>query len=266
MSRPRLSRWLVQNLTVAAVLVLFLLVWEEGVRIFAVKRYLLPAPSAIVRAMVQSRPFLIHHTMATIQTVLVGFGISLGFAVLLAICMLFSPAVARLMQPFIVVSQTLPTVITAPLLLIWVGFGPATKVIATVLNAFFPIVISLYDGLRSPERNQVEMLEAAGATRWQIFTKLRLPASMPMLFSGLKLASTSSVTGAMVGEWMVGRDGLGYYVQSMASQMETADVFAGVMLVSLIGVVFYLIITILERVLMPWYFLSKEAGVGGQSE
>lgn len=264
MNRPSLSRWLMQNLAVAAFLILLLLVWEEGVRVFQVKRYLLPAPSAIAEAMVVSRAFLVQHTLATIQTVLLGFVISLGLGMLLAICMLFSPAVARIVQPFIVVSQTLPTVVTAPLLLIWVGFGTATKVIAAVLNAFFPIVVSLYDGLRSPELAQVEMLEAAGATRWQIFTKLRLPASMPMLFSGLKLASTSSVTGAMVGEWMVGRDGLGYYVQSMAAQMETADVFAGVILVSLIGVLFYLIISLLERVLMPWYFLSKEAQVGGQ--
>lgn len=263
MSRPSLPRWLGQNMTVAAVLILTLLVWEEGVRIFQVKRYLLPAPSAILHAMVQSQPFLVQNTLATLQTVLLGFTISLGLAVLLALGMLFSPTVARLMQPVIVVSQTVPTVVTAPLLLIWIGFGTATKVFATVLNAFFPMVVSLFDGLRSPDRSQVEMLEAAGATRWQIFTKLRLPASMPMLFSGLKLASTSSVTGAMVGEWIVGKDGLGYYVRSMAGQMETADVFAGVVLVSLIGVVFYLVISALERIAMPWYFLSKETDTGG---
>lgn len=258
MRRPSIGRWFGQNAIVALALVLFLGLWEQGVDFFEIKRYLLPAPSAIWEAMKESRPFLIQNGLATIETVLLGFGIALGLAILLAVGMLFSPTLARLMQPVIVVSQTLPTVVTAPILLIWIGFSLWTKVFATILNAFFPIVVSLYDGLRSPERDHIEMLEAAGASRWQIFTKLRLPASTPLLFSGLKVASTASVTGAMVGEWIVGRDGLGYYVRAMAGQMEMADVFAGVILVSLIGVTFYLIICALERLVMPWYFVDKQ--------
>lgn len=257
------SRWLVSNLLVTLALLAVMFAWEQGVHSFEIKRYLLPAPTAIFRALVDSREFLTVHTLATVRTVLAGFGISLGLAILLALGMLFSPLLARLMQPLIVVSQTLPTVITAPMLVIWIGFSFATKVVATVLNAFFPIVVSLYDGLRSPDLSQIEMLQAAGASPWQIFVKLRLPASTPMLFSGLKVASTASVTGAMVGEWIVGKDGLGYYVRSMAGQLETADVFAGVLLVSLIGVLFYLGITALERVVMPWYFVTKQSESGG---
>jgi len=256
-------RWCGQNLLVLLALAFLAIVWEQGVRIFEIKRYLLPAPTAVFRALIESRAFLATHSWATIKTMLMGFGIATGLGILLALGMLLSPLLARLMQPLIVVSQTLPTVITAPMLLIWVGFSLQTKVIATVLNAFFPIVVSLYDGLRSPDRSQVEMLQAAGATPWQIFVKLRLPASTPMLFSGLKVASTASVTGAMVGEWIVGKDGLGYYVRSMAGQLETADVFAGVLLVSLIGVLFYLVITGLERLAMPWYFVNKQTESGG---
>lgn len=247
------------NILAALGLLLLVIAWEQGVQIFEIKRYMLPAPTVIVAAMKESREFLAIHTLATVQTVLLGFFISFGLAVILAVGMLFSPLLARLMQPLIVVSQTLPTVITAPMLLIWVGWGLTTKVVAAVLNAFFPIVVSLHDGLRSPERDQVEMLAAAGATRWQIFTKLRLPASLPMLFSGLKVASTASVTGTMVGEWIVMREGLGYYVRSMAGQMEMADVFAGVILVSGIGVLFYLTVVGLERLLMPWYFIHKDS-------
>jgi len=258
MMRPNLARWLGLNLLVLLILIAFLGVWEEGVRIFEVKRYLLPAPSAIVKQMKESQEFLVHHSLATLQSVVLGFGIALGLAIVLALGMLFSATLARLMQPIIVVSQTLPTVITAPILLIWVGWNLWTVVIAVVLNAFFPVVVSLYDGLRSPERDQIEMLEAAGATRWQIFRKLRLPASTPMLFSGMKVASTASVTGAMVGEWIVGQQGLGYYVRSMAGQLEMADVFAGVLLVSAIGVLGYLSVTVLERLVMPWYFVNKD--------
>lgn len=257
MTPPSLPRWLGRNAAVAGILALLFATWEQGVRVFEIKRYLLPAPSAILGALVESREFLIQHSLATVSTVLVGFGISFGLAVALALGMLFSPTLARLMQPLIVVSQTLPTVITAPMLLIWIGFSYWTKVIATVLNAFFPMVVSLFDGLRSPDQDQVEMLAAAGASQWQIFAKLRLPASTPNLFSGLKVASTSSVTGAMVGEWIVGKDGLGYYVRSMAGQLETADVFAGVLLVSLIGVTFYLAVSGLERAVMPWYFADR---------
>jgi len=258
MMRPNLLRWIGTNLLVVVILLVLLGAWEEGVRFFEVKRYLLPAPSAIALQVKESQEFLVHHALATTRTVLLGFGISFGLAVLLALGMLFSATLARVMQPLIVISQTLPTVVTAPILLIWIGWNLYTVVFAVVLNAFFPMVVSLYDGLRSPERDQVEMLEAAGASRWQIFCKLRLPASTPMLFSGMKVASTASVTGAMVGEWIVGRDGLGYYVRSMAGQLEMADVFAGVILVSAIGVLGYLSVTVLERLVMPWYFVNKD--------
>lgn len=256
-------RGLAQNLVTLLVLLLLVVAWEQGVAIFQIKRYLLPSPTEIGRTMVESWPFLAQHSLATLQTVLAGFLISLALAMLLALSMLLSPALARLMQPLIVVSQTLPTAVTAPLLMVWVGPNMTTKIIATVLNAFFPMVVSLYDGLRSPEQTQVEMLQAAGASPLQIFTKLRLPASMPMLFAGLKVAAISAVTGAVVGELVVGRDGLGSYVRSMAGQLETADVFAGVVMVSVIGVLFYLTIRAMERVIMPWYFIHKDSDTTG---
>lgn len=247
-----------QNVGVLAVLLLALAGWEQGVKLFEIKRYLLPAPSEIAGAFVTSGEFLAGHALATVQTVVLGFLIALGLAVVLALAMLLSPFFARLMQPVIVVSQTLPTVITAPLLLIWVGFNMTTKVIAAVLNAFFPMLVALYDGLRSPDGEQVELLQAAGASAWQVFWKLRFPAALPSLFSGMKVASISAVTGTVVGEYIVGKSGLGHYARAMAGQLETADVFAGVILVSAVGVLFYLTIALLERLVMPWYFIHKQ--------
>lgn len=260
MKRPDLARSVWQNIIVAAIFFLMLYSWEGGVRLFEIKRYILPAPTELYKTFIDpgTYPWLIHHSLETFKTVAAGFALALGLALFLAMSMYFSKIVTRLVQPLIVISQTVPTIITAPILLIWIGPNIATKVIATVLNAFFPIVVALYDGLRSPDKDQVEMLGAAGASRWQIFSKLCMPAATPMLFAGLKVASTKAVTGAIAGEYVVGKDGLGHFAREMAGQLEMDDVFASVILVSAIGVISYLAVVALERIVMPWYFVSKQ--------
>lgn len=257
---PDLLKSIGQNLVVALIFLLMLFAWEEGVRVFEIKRYILPPPTELYRTFIDPEvyPWLLHHTGETVKTVLIGFALALGLGVILAAGMYFSRIINRLMQPLIVISQTVPTIITAPILLIWVGQNLSTKVIATVLNAFFPVVVALYDGLRSPEREQIEMLEAAGASRMQIFTKLCMPAAMPMLFAGLKVASIRALTGAIAGEYVVGKGGLGYYARAMAGQLEMGEVFASVILVSVVGVISYLTVVALERIVMPWYFVSKQ--------
>lgn len=259
MRRRELLRSIGQNVIVTLIFILMLYAWEEGVRLFEIKRYILPAPTELYKTFKdpETYPWLIHHSIETFKTVAVGFALALGLALFLAMAMYFSRIVTRLMQPLIVISQTVPTIITAPILLIWIGPNITTKVIATVLNAFFPIVVALYDGLRSPDQDQVEMLEAAGASRWQIFRKLSMPSATPMLFAGLKVASTKAVTGAIAGEYVVGKDGLGHFARAMAGQLEMDDVFASVILVSAIGVISYLTVASLERIVMPWYFVSK---------
>lgn len=233
-------------------LVLFLVLWEGAVRWLQIKPYLLPAPSAVWEAGWESRTFLLRHLLATLQATLSGFGVALGLAGVLALAMHWAPPVARILQPITVLSQTLPTAITAPLLLIWVGFSFTTKVVAAVLNAFFPILVALYDGLRRPDPDAALLFAAAGASRWQRFWKLELPGAVPALLSGMRVGMVSALTGAVVGEWIVGKDGLGFWAKSMASQLETADTFAAVALTSLLGITLYLLLGLLERLLLAW--------------
>lgn len=238
------------ELLIAAVLILLL--WEGAVRWLQIKPYLLPAPSAIWQAGWESRRWLLQHLLATLQTTVTGFGVALGLAGLLALVMHWAPPVARILQPLIVVSQTLPTAITAPLLLIWVGFSFTTKVVAAVLNAFFPILVALYDGLRRPDPDAALLFAAAGASRWQRFWKLEFPGAVPALLSGMRVGMVSALTGAVVGEWIVGKDGLGFWAKSMASQLETAETFAAVALTSLLGITLYLLLGLIERFLLAW--------------
>jgi putative hydroxymethylpyrimidine transport system permease protein len=247
-TRRRLSWELVLCLLVG------LTIWEIAVRILKVKRYLLPAPSAILATAWESRVFLARHLVATLQTTVTGFAVALLLAGILALLMLLAPPVARLLQPLTVVSQTLPTAVTAPLLLIWVGFSFATKVIASVLNAFFPILVALYDGLQSPDPDAAALFASAGASRLQRFWKLELPGALPALFSGMRVGIVSALTGAVVGEWIVGRDGLGFWAKSMASQLETAETFAAVFLTAILGVSLYAIIGMGERLLLGWRY------------
>jgi putative hydroxymethylpyrimidine transport system permease protein len=247
--RPRRGRQIAELLLGVVAL---LLLWEGAVRWLRVKPYLLPAPTAIWAAGWESRRFLLQHLLATLQTTVTGFGVALGLAGLLALTMHWAPPVARLLQPLTVVSQTLPTAITAPLLLIWVGFSFTTKVVAAVLNAFFPILVALYDGLRRPDPDAALLFAAAGATRWQRFWKLELPGAVPALLSGMRVGMVSALTGAVVGEWIVGKDGLGFWAKSMAAQLETAETFAAVALTSLLGVTLYLLLGRVERLLLAW--------------
>lgn len=241
-----------QAIELTIVVVAILLIWEGAVRYLQIKPYLLPAPSAIWQAGWESRRWLLQHLLATLQTTVTGFGVALGLAGLLALAMHWAPPVARILQPITVVSQTLPTAITAPLLLIWVGFSFTTKVVAAVLNAFFPILVALYDGLRRPDPDAALLFAAAGASRWQRFWKLELPGALPALLSGMRVGMVSALTGAVVGEWIVGKDGLGFWAKSMASQLETAETFAAVALTSLLGISLYLLLGLIERFLLAW--------------
>jgi NitT/TauT family transport system permease protein len=228
-------------------------VWELWVWIAKVPLYLIPAPSAVVAAMVTEASRLWPHTWVTLQEILLGFLLSVIVAVPLAILIVSSRAFEKSIYPILVASQVVPKVAIAPLFIVWFGFGLLPKVLIVFLIAFFPIVIDSVIGLRSMEIEKLYLAQSMGASRWQVFSKLRLPNALPLMFGGLKVAATLSVIGAIVGEFVGADAGLGRVLLLANGNLDTVMLFAGVGYLTVLGIVIFLTMDTIERLLLPWH-------------
>ena len=247
-------RWRSGNWGPAAGIVLALLgVWEGYVRLWAVPKWLLPAPSVIAATLVVHWELLWGHTVITFLEVIIGFAVSLLCGVILACAMAFSRTLERALYPFVIASQTIPIIVIAPLLLIWMGYGLAPKVVVVALIGFFPIVVNLVDGLKSVDPDVVNLLRVMGASRWQIFVKVQWPSALPFLFSGTRVAMAVSVIGAVIGEWMGSSRGLGYLMIRSKPQFLTERVFAAIVVLSAMGVALFVLVGVFERLAIPWW-------------
>jgi len=232
--------------------VILLLVWEGAVQWFAVPHYVLPPPSRIVAAFVSHFPSLLAHASVTLVEIAAGLllgGVG-GFA--LAILVFLSPLLERTLYPLIIASQMVPVFAIAPLLVVWMGYGVWPKAVVAALIGFFPIVVNASDGLRAPSEETVELFRSLGATRGQILRKLRLPASLPTLFAGLKVAATLCVVGATIGEWVGAQRGLGYLMLQSNALLRVDLVFAAIAMLSLLGLLLFAVLRIIERRVLRW--------------
>jgi len=246
---------------VPPVVLLALLVggWELAARLGWVEDYLLPAPSEVARALVEDRDVLLPDAWVTAQEVLLGFAIALAVGVAVAVALHLSPMLRRALYPIVVASQAVPIVVIAPILVIWFGFGMGPKLIVIALICFFPIVVNTLDGLRAVDGDQVRMLRTLGAGRWDTFRRLELPASLPYMFSGAKIAVAVAVIGAVFGE-LVGSDaGLGHAIQVGMAQLLTARVFAAVLLLSVMAIALFALVSLIERRAVPWAHTDRSA-------
>ena len=175
-----------------------------------------------------------------------------GRILLLAVLMDWSPAAEKMLYPLIVASQTIPTTALAPLFVLWFGYTIWSKVLVTVLITFFPITITVYDGLRSVRVEMIELLETYGASRAQIFYKLKLPATLPYFFSALKMAVPMSIVGAAIGEWLGAQAGLGYFSRRMITQLDGAGVFAPIVVLSAVAILLVSILALIEKKVVHW--------------
>ena len=212
----------VRLLVPAIVLISLAVCWELAVLALAVPKWILPAPSAIWQAFWDTRALMGVHVGQTMLEVAIGIGVALMTGVAVAAILDYSPVLRRAVYPLLVISQTVPILALAPLLIIWFGFGIAPKVIVVTLFCFFPIAINTSDGLTSTEPEMVDLFRSMGATRPQIWLKVRLPAAAPYFFSGLKIAATYSVAGAVVGEWVGAKQGLGIFLLRSSAAFKTA--------------------------------------------
>ena len=232
--------------------------WEGAVHLFDIPEWKLPAPSAIGQELGSSRALLLDHTWVTLKEVFVGFGVAFGSGVTLAALIAYSQTFQRVLYPFVIASQTIPIIVIAPLLLVWVGYGLTPKIIIVALIAFFPIVVNTVDGLKSVDPDMINLMRTMGANRWQVFRKVQVPTSLPFLFSGTKIAITFSIIGAVIGEWVGASAGLGYLTRVSVPLFLTARAFAAVAILAVMGVGLFATVALLERLLLPWYHADRQ--------
>jgi ABC-type nitrate/sulfonate/bicarbonate transport system permease component len=240
------------------VLVGLVAVWEAWARLFNVDPHELPAPSRILGAFRGQEGLYADNTWRTVQETAVGFVVAVLIGLFFAFVIDATPLLRRAIYPLLIGSQTIPIIAIAPLLIIRLGFGLAPKIVIIVLYCFFPIVVSTVDGLRSAEPEMLNLLRAMGASRWQLLRVARVPAALPSIFSGVKIAATYAVTGAVVSEWLGGSKGLGVSMIRAQKSFAPDKVFAAVLIVMLLTLALFLIIDLAARWLMPWYVSARK--------
>jgi NitT/TauT family transport system permease protein len=245
--------------TVAVTLVCLVAIWQLYVVIFAVPSYVLPGPNAVWDSMLANWSQLLVHTQVTLSETLAGFGLGLLIGIPLAVSIVYSPIIEHILYPLLVASQAVPKVALAPLLLVALGYGVWPKIIVAFLIAFFPIVVNTVTGLASVDRDTLRLLRSMGASQWQVFVKVRFPYAVPTMLAGFKVAIALSVVGAVVGEFVGGRSGLGYFMMLATGNFDTPLVFACVIVLTLLGVGLFYTLALVERLFGRWNRAASNA-------
>jgi ABC-type nitrate/sulfonate/bicarbonate transport system permease component len=234
------------------VLVVLLVAWEAAVAVFDVAPYLLPAPSRVWRAFLDLAPELWDDLLATVTTALLGLALAFVVGALLAIAIATVPLVRRALYPLVVVSQSIPMIVLAPILIVWLGFGQTPRVLVVALVAFFPIVVSAVEGLDRADADRIELVRSMGGDRWTELRHVRVPGALPATLAGLQIAATYAMVGAVIAEWMGAQSGIGLLLTRSQASFRMDQVFVGVALVAIISVALFLATRGLSRVVTPW--------------
>lgn len=233
------------------VIIALLIVWELVVRIGRIPLYVLPSPSATLRTFAAELPTLLRHSRVTVMEALAGMGIAFGISIVIGIMIDAMPTFRRCIYPILVVTQTIPTIVLAPIFIIYMGFGYAPKILTVVLMCFFPIVVSFSDGLGQLEEGYLNLVKTYGGSRFQIYTIVKIPAAMISLLSGLKVAATYSISGAVVGEWIASQSGLGYYLIRAKNGYMLDKVFACVLMIILLSLMMNGLVKLFGYAVLP---------------
>jgi ABC-type nitrate/sulfonate/bicarbonate transport system permease component len=248
-----------------AIIVLLIVAWELAARwelladALQIKPYLIPAPSDVGEALWQDRELLAENGWVTLREVLAGFAIALVLGVVFAVALHLSETARRAFYPLLVASQTVPIIVVAPILVVWFGFGITPKLLIIALICFFPITVNTLDGLRSVGDDSIKLMRTLDADRGAILRRLELPAALPFLISGAKIAVAVAVIGAVFGEWSGSDSGLGHLMLESSAQLLTARLFAAVVVLSLFAVALFALLSLLER-RFAWWGRSEARG------
>jgi ABC-type nitrate/sulfonate/bicarbonate transport system permease component len=229
-------------------------VWQWYAGQPSIDPQLLPTPLAVWTALAAERDLLWQQTLVTLEETLVGFGAALVAGIFFATVIDFSRWLRRALYPQLVVSQTIPIITLAPLLVLWFGFGLVSKVVVIALICFFPIVVALADGLRSTDPELVKLYRTFGSGRLRLYWSVRLPGALPALFSGIRIAVSYSVIGAIFGEYVGASAGLGYFIELKQHSFATAAEMAAILVTATLSIMLFLLVALIERLALPWYY------------
>jgi NitT/TauT family transport system permease protein len=257
------KRWLAERAANLALPVLatvaVLALWAAIVRIFEIPDYLLPAPQAVAARVVKEWPLLWKHGTYTLMSVLTGFAAGVAVGVPLAFAIVLSRSMERIAMPFLVMSQTIPKVAIAPILVVWLGFGILPKIAIVFLISFFPIVVSTVVGLKSVETDMIDLVRSMGARTAKIMLRVRGPSALPQMFAGFKIAVCLAVVGAIVGEFVGSDRGLGFLLLTSTGTLDGALVWSALFVLVAMGVALFAIVSKLERWTIPWHISVRAA-------
>jgi ABC-type nitrate/sulfonate/bicarbonate transport system permease component len=238
----------------------FIALWQWYAGQPSIDPELLPTPLAVWGALCAERDLLWQQTLVTLEETAVGFAAALVAGVFFATVVDFSSWLRRALYPLLVTSQTIPIITLAPLLVLWFGFGLFSKVVVIALMCFFPIVVALADGLRSTDPELVKLYRAFGAGRLRLYWSVRLPGALPALFSGIRIAVTYSVIGAIFGEYVGASAGLGYFIELKQHSFATAAEIAAILVTAALSIMLFLLVALIERLALPWYYQEGREG------
>lgn len=237
---------------------ILILLWQFVVDRGYIDSFTIPSPTDILRALFDILPDIKIHIITTLQEAFIGFFISIVLSIVLAILMDNIKIVKKAIYPLLIISQTVPIIALAPLFVMWFGWGILPKIIVVVLVCFFPIVVSLLEGLSSVDKDLLNLLKSMGASNFQIFKLVKFPATIVNFFSGLRIAATYSIMGAVIGEWLGGKAGLGIYMLRVKNSYAYDKVFAVILIIVILSMSVFKLISLAQYLSMPWHREMKE--------
>lgn len=240
------------------VLIGLLLIWHLITTICLVPGFMLPSPLDVLRAFANSFPELMGHAGVSLTEAFTGLALSIMLAFVIALIMDCFEGIYKAFHPLIVISQTIPTVAIAPLLVLWLGYNMTPKITLVVLTCFFPMTIALLGGFKTSDADAVNLMRAMGARKWQIYRYIKLPNALPGFFSGLRISVSYAIVGAVIAEWLGGNSGLGVYMTRVRKSYAFDKMFAVIFLIALLSLLLIKVVDLLERKSMPWIYRLRE--------
>lgn len=246
------------KLPAAAALCLLILLWQFLYQSGAVPAYMLPSPIQVVKALFTDLPTILRHAVVTLQEAFYGLCIGVVLAFVMATLMDHFRILNKALYPIMIITQTIPTIAIAPLLVLWMGFYMAPKITLVVITTFFPITVGLLDGYKSVDKDSIDLMRAMGASKVQIFFHVKLPTALPQFFSGLKISASYAVVGAVISEWLGGFEGLGVYMTRVSKAYAFDKMFAVIIFIVIISLLLMFTVNLIKTISLPWLRVEKK--------
>lgn len=250
-SKTKRSLSFIVRLSVTAIAIIAL--WQAIVSLFAMPPFILPGPALVMTKLLASYELLLEHSLITFSEIVLGLILGLSMGMLFALQMLLFKPVRYWLLPVLVASQAIPVFALAPILMLWFGYGMLSKVIMAALIIFFPVTTTCFDGLRHTPKGYLDLANTMGASTWRQLWHVRLPAALPTLASGIRVAAVVAPIGAVVGEWVGSAGGLGYLMLQSNARMQIADMFAALFILALFSISLYYLTDLILKKLIPWH-------------